>query len=32
MNSAMEPVRYRRRPKYAESQGDIGITITLAMM
>src|SRR5690242_17693657 len=32
MNSAIEAVRYRRLPKYAESHDDIGITMTFAMM
>src|SRR5579884_2890562 len=31
-NSAIEPARYRLRPKYADSQPDIGITMTFAMM
>ena len=28
----IEPVRYRLRPKYADNQPDIGITMTFAMM
>src|SRR5215510_7542139 len=31
-NRMIEPVRYRFRPKYAESHPDIGMTMTLAMM
>src|ERR1035437_2234721 len=31
-NSPIENVRYRRRPKYADSQPDIGITMTFATM
>src|SRR5215216_6760101 len=31
-NSMIDPVRYRRRPKYADSHPDIGITMTFAMM
>ena len=30
--SKIEPVRYRLRPKYADSHPEIGITMTLAMM
>ena len=30
--SAIEPVRYRRRPKQPDSQPDIGMTMTFAMM
>src|SRR5215203_3291310 len=30
--STMELVRYRLRPKYADRQPDIGITMTLAIM
>src|SRR6267378_8141805 len=32
VNSKIEPVKYRLRPKNAESHPDIGMTMTLAMM
>src|SRR3954462_9530726 len=32
VKSRIEPVKYRWRPKYADSHPDIGITMTLAMM